>query len=150
MSEMNRESLYSAAGEALHMGQVLELNISALIELLNRGYNANIAAESIILGEDKRTLGQLVVELKKRCSVSPEGVEALRTSLKARNYIAHELFIRVTDAFRDEGAHVDALELVKVKTREIAVGTAITQGFVSGLCQALDMKLSDLRIRQEI
>ena len=150
MSSVDMSVLYRTAGEAVHMGQALELNLTVLIELLNRGYDANIETREIVLEDNKRTLGQLIALLKKRGSASPETSQALTEALEARNYIAHHFFLRVVDAFHEPKANAAALELLNTKLKQVMVGTAITQAFVEGFTQSLGRNLSDVRIRQDI
>jgi hypothetical protein len=47
---MNKERLYQAVGEALHLSQVLELNISLLISILNRQFQAGLDERQVIRG----------------------------------------------------------------------------------------------------
>lgn len=132
------------------MAQALELYVATLADILNRHFNAQIDADEIILRESKKTLGQLIIELKKRASLSAEAASALAEALEARNYIAHECFIRINGAFSNEEAFAAALGLLKERGKRVAVGTAIAQGFVCGFCEALGIELSNVLIRQDI
>ena len=132
------------------MGQVLELTITVLIELLNRGASTQIEARQIIIEDNKKTLGQLIVQLKKQTRVSPETEEALSTALDARNYIAHEFFLRVTDAYASDDANAAAVLLIKDKLQKIVIGTAITHAFLDALTHHLGVAKSDVLIRQDI
>jgi len=150
MSKDRYATLHQTAGEALHMGQVLELNLGILIDLVNRGRGSFVDARKLIVEENKKTLGQLVAELRKRATVSAETEHALSAALEARNYIAHDFFLRVVDAFTNDSTHQQAMELLKGKAKQVAIGAAITQGFVQGLTEHLGGKMADVLIRQDI
>ena len=106
--ETAREALYKTAGEALHFGQLLELNVRSLISLLNRKLNANLDADAIIVSEDKVTLGRLIERLRPHAEFSGDTEAALAEALGARNCIAHDFFIRHTDAFSSDEAMQEA------------------------------------------
>lgn len=91
---MDRDALYREVGEALHLAQTLEFNISTLITIMNRHYHADIEPAPLVVGDDRRTLGQLIREVQKRASLDQAGVDALAEALDARNYVAHQFFIR--------------------------------------------------------
>lgn len=146
---MSRDRLYREAGEALHLAQVLEFNISTLIKLLNEYGKANIDGIPLIVGDDKRTLGQLIVALKKHVSIDAAGLEALTNALNERNYLAHEFFIRNVDAFQGEFSSARASKDIKERAKIIAIGTAITSSFVQGLCKALNIPMSAVQVRQD-
>lgn len=146
---MDRDSLYREVGEALHLAQTLEFNIAALISIMNEHFNARISGEPLIVGEDKRTLGQLIRELQKRATLDQPGIDALSEALDARNYVTHHFFIRNVGAFSDERLCVEAVGALKARAKQIAIGAAISSAFVQGFCEALQIKQSDVLVRQD-
>ena len=147
---MDRDNLYREVGEALHLAQTLEFNISTLISIMNRHYQAHIEGAPLIVGNDRRTLGQLIREIQKHAKLDQAGIDALSEALEARNYVAHNFFIRTIAAFTDSERCNEAITALKKRAKQIAVGTAITSGFVQGFCQALNIKQSDVLIEQDI
>jgi hypothetical protein len=141
--------LYREVGEAIFLAQALELNISALISILNQKFHAGIDARQIILADNRRALGQLIREMKKHGDLNQEAADTLSKALEARNYVAHHFFTRNIEAFRNEVACASALELLDKRTKQIAAATAVTGGFVQAFCQAFKIKLSDVLVRQD-
>ena len=147
---MDQNNLYREVGEALHLAQTLEFNISALISIMNRHYQARIEGAPLIMGNDRRTLGQLIREIQKHAKLDQVGMDALSEALEARNYVAHHFFIRNIAAFTDSGLCNEAITALKKRAKQIAIGTAITSSFVLGLCETLNIKQSDVLIEQDI
>lgn len=147
---MNINRLYGKVGEAIHLAQTLELSIAALVSVLNRQFNSRIDEQQIILGNDRRTLGQLIREMKKHGDFNREATETLSKALEARNYVAHHFFNRNVEALRSEAGCTLSLALLDKRTKQIAAATAVMGGFVQCFCQTFKIKLSDLLVRQEI
>lgn len=146
---MDRDALYREVGAALHLAQALEFNLSALTSILNKHFNAKIDGRPLIVVEDKRTLGQLIRELRRVATLDKPGVNALSQALEARNYVTHHFFIRNIEAFSSEALCSQAIAMLKIRAKEIAVGTAISSAFVQGFCEALKIKQSDILVRQD-
>jgi len=117
---------------------------------MNRHYQAAIEPAPLVVGEDKRTLGQLIREVQRRASLDQVGADALAEALDARNYVAHQFFIRNISAFSDEEICREAIESLKARAKQIAIGAAISSAFVQGFCEALKIEQSDVLIRQDI
>ena len=149
-NESSRDSIYKTAGEVLHVSQVLEINVRSLISILNKHASARIDADAIVLSEDRRTLGRLIEKLRPLAQFCSDTEAALSVALAARNYVAHEFFIRHNDAFSNDKAMQKALANLHAREKEILVATAITSAFVQGFCQAFNIELSDVLIRQDI
>ena len=147
---MDRDVIYREVGEAMHLAQTLEFNISALITIMNLHYKAEIKTAPLIVGDEKRTLGQLIREIRKQASLDQAGAEALSEALDARNYLAHQFFIRNIAAFSDEDICREAIKSLNVRAKQIAIGAAISSAFVQGFCEALKIKPSDVLVRQDI
>jgi ribonuclease HI len=147
---MDRNTLYREVGEALHLAQALEFNISTLISIMNRHYQAHIEGAPLIVGDDRRPLGQLIREIQKQAKIDQAGIDALSEALEARNYVAHHFFIRNIAALTDSSLCSEAITALKKRAKQIAIGTAITSGFVQGFCEALKIKQSDVLIEQDI
>lgn len=146
---MNRDRVYRKIGEAVHLSQALETNIRALIEVVNQRCDAHIDERQIILAEDRHTLGRLIDELKQHGDLGQGFKDTLSEALAARNYIAHDFFIRNVGAFRDEAGCVSALQLLAERTKEIAVAAVVTSGFVKSFSATFNVKLSDVVVRQD-
>src|SRR3990167_5859543 len=144
---MDRGRLYREVGEATHLAQTLEVIISALVSILNRHFHAAIDEKQLILAEDRRTLGQLIQEIKKHATLDQAAIEALSEALEARNYVAHHFFIRNVEAFSSNAACAAALTLLDKRAKQIAIATAIMSAFVQGFCEALKINPSDVLIR---
>ena len=143
----NRDELYRQAGEALHLGQVLELQIRVLISILNNEFGTDLNQDGLILSDDKKTLGRLITELKKHGSLDNAGSEALKKALSKRNYIAHDFFNKNIDAFSNEEAYKKTLSSLKEDTKTIAIATAITSAFVGGFCETLKIDTNEILIK---
>jgi hypothetical protein len=146
---MDASHLYREVGEALHIAQTLETNISALIAILNERFDAQIDERQIILSDDRRTLGQLIHALKKHGELGGEGADILKEALDARNYITHHFFMRNIYAFSSEVAHIAALAALNEHTKQIAAAAAMTSGFVQAFSEHFNIKLSDILVRQD-
>src|SRR5262245_47476411 len=91
---MSTDTLYREVGAAIHLAQTLEFNVSTLISIFNRHYGTHIDGAPLVVGNDKRTLGQLIKAIQQRAKLDEESIKALGESLESRNYLAHEFFIR--------------------------------------------------------
>jgi len=147
---MDKDRLFREVGEAILLAQTLELNISTLISILNRQFQAGIDERQLILADDRRTLGQLIREMKKHGDLNQEATDTLSDALEARNYVAHHFFIRNVAALSSEVACTSALALLDKRTKQIAAGTAVTSGFVQAFCHTFKIKPSDVLFRQDI
>ena len=147
---MNDDRLYRQVGEAIHLAQALELSISLLISILNRQFLAGIDERQLILADDRKTLGQLIREMKKHGDLNQEAADTLSEALEARNYVAHQFFNRNVEAFKSEAGCIAALEHLDKQTKKIAAATAVAGGFVQALCQTFNIKPSDVLVRQDI
>ena len=146
---MNSERLYQQVGEAIHLAQTLELTIAVLISILNERFHAGIDDRLLIHDEDRRTLGQLIREMKKHGDLNEEAANTLSEALEARNYIAHHFFTRNIEAFKSEAGCTSALALLDKRAKQIAAATAVTGGFVQSFCQAFKIKPADVMVRQD-
>lgn len=146
---MNKDRLFRDVGEAIYLGQMLELNIRVLISILNLQFHAGIDERQLIIAEDRQTLGQLIREMKKHGDLNQKGADILSEALEARNYIAHHFFTRSVTALTREDACASALALLDKHTKHIAAATAITSGFVQAFCQTFKIKLSDVLVKQD-
>lgn len=142
--------LYEAVGRCIHLGQTLDTNIRALAQVLAETGRAEIRPEEIILSERKQTLGQLLRAVHNLVNFSEDAESILTHALQARDYIAHDLFVRRTLALLDEEQYKSALRIVKAKETAIALAVGVTAGFVKGLCHVLKVDPNSILIRQDI
>ncbi|PCJ28182.1 MAG: hypothetical protein COA96_01345 [SAR86 cluster bacterium] len=145
---MNRIELYTLVGETLHLSQVFELHLRILISIFNDNFGTEIDEDALILKEDKKTLGVLLKELKKKTSLDQAGKEIFQEALQKRNYIAHDFFIKNTFAFEGQEEFEIVMEKLKEDQTVIIKATLISQGFVEGICQALKIDKSSILIKQ--
>ncbi len=147
---MNKDEMYRQVGEALHLGQALELHIHVLISVLNDNFGSDIEQNGLIVKDDKNTLGRLINELKKHASLDDAGIKALKLALEKRNYIAHNFFNKNINAFSNQEVYEKTMIQLKADTKTIAIATAITQSFMMGFCEALKIDINDIHIKQSI
>lgn len=147
---MSRDLLYQKVGEALHLGQVLEIQVRVLISILNENFGSEIDINGLVLQEDKKTLGRLIKELKKHSSIDDAGCDILKIALVKRNYIAHDFFNKNVYAFSDNDFQRQVLEKLDEDTKDIAMATAMTQGFLKGFCSALNIDIKNILVEQTI
>lgn len=147
---MSRALLYQKVGEALHLGQALELQVRVLISILNDNFDSDIGINGLVLEEDKRTLGRLIKELKKHSSIDDAGCDVLKVALRKRNYIAHDFFNKNVFAFSDNDFQHQVLEKLEEDTKDIATATAMIQGFLEGFCNVLNIDINGVLIEQSI
>ena len=148
--KMNKDEMYRQVGEALHLGQALELHIHVLISVLNDNFGSDIDRNGLIVKDDKKTLGRLIDELKKHASLDDAGSKALKLALEKRNYIAHNFFNKNINAFSNQEVYEKTIIQLKADTKTIAIATAITQAFMLGFCEALKIDINDIHIKQSI
>lgn len=147
---MNRqEAIYCRVGEALHLGQTLELYIVALTSILNEHFGARLDGRQLFLESDKQTLGKLIMNLKKHGSLDDTGSGILQEALEGRNYIVHDFFRRNTYAFSVDKANESAVEKLGVVTTNLARAVALMQGFLDAFCSAFKLKLNDILVEQD-
>jgi hypothetical protein len=146
---MDRSRIYQAVGEASHIAQVLEVSISGLIAITNQEWGAEIDESAIVIADDRKTLGRLFDELKKRVTICENTVRALSDALDARNWIAHHFFVRNTAAFEDESAFELALSEINKRTKKIAIATVVVDGISRGLCKALALNRTRILVRED-
>lgn len=145
---MNQDQLYREVGEAIHLSQVLELNVSGLIEVFNQR-NREQWDEPIRMDGDRRTLGQLIAELKKQGPICENTTRDLKLGLESRNFVTHEFFVRNVDAFESEDGCSNAISLVNSHAKRIALACAITEGFLRGMCKTFGINYADILVRQD-
>ena len=92
--EENRE-VFARFGLAAYHAQCLEYELIGLLLLLKRVNMAVIDLEALLSTEQslsKRTLGQLIYQLKSKISLDSTYEEMLTTALEKRNYLMHHFF----------------------------------------------------------
>ena len=143
-----RNTLYRQAGEALHLSQSLEVFLSTLIALVNQRFDADLGIEGLVVPDNRDTLGRLLSKVRSAVDVDANGEAMLSEALRARNYVAHDFFNQHVSAFSDAKAHSSAMEFLRSETKSIAIGTALTSGWCSGLCEAWGVDRHTILFRQ--
>jgi hypothetical protein len=127
------DRLHREVGVCMHLAQVLETSIVALITMSRHGLSE--AEADLVLPEDRLTLGVLMRDVGK-AGLDQVGMDALSEALDARNYVAHQIFIRHTHAFEDQHAYDAALSTLEAKQHVIAAAVGLmlglSQGFAAG------------------
>jgi|GEM_PF-5155724 len=135
--EERRDYLYRKVGEALHLAQTLELQVATLISIVNEHFDADIDVEGLIVPDHRKTLGQLLQQLRSHGRIDGNGEQILNEALKKRNHITHDFFNRNIYAFSVPEVFDQTKLALEADTRTIAMGVAVTQGWVLGFCEAL-------------
>jgi len=143
------DMLYMEAGEALHAGQTLEMFVRLLVTLMNEQFDSDID-DALVLRQDKRTLGRLITELKKRCDINDEYRELLDDALEKRNYIAHNFFNENVHAFSCDETCEQALKKLHSDAEKVQFTVNVTQQILEKLCQELGIETDDIHIPQSI
>lgn len=144
----NRNKLYRQIGETLHLGQVLELQMRVLVSILNDNFGSDLNQDGLILYEDKKTLGFLIKELQKYSSLDEDGGKILKSALESRNYIAHDFFNKNVNAFSDDQEFARVTEKLTKDSKLIAEATAMITAFVNGFCEALQINIEQILVKQ--
>lgn len=144
------EDIYRKVGEALHMGQTLELLTRTLVAILNDNFDVELKFDALVVSEDRKTLGQLIGLLKIHADIDDAGVCILKQALVKRNYIAHEFYIKNNCLFSDIKHRNMVYQTLEADTKTIAIGTAIMSGFVEGFCKALHIDQTKILVKQNI
>jgi hypothetical protein len=87
--------------------------------------------------------------MRRHGDLNQETVDLLGDALEARNYIAHQFFIRNTEAFKSESEFTSTLELLDQRTEKIAAATVVMNGFVQEFGRHFNIKTSEVLVRQD-
>jgi hypothetical protein len=145
-----RNELYRLVGEAVHLSQVLELYVSALLSIVARRFQMSIDVDGLILRDDKKTLGRLITLLRVRGEMSPDGLALLERALNRRNHIAHRFFNRNTYTFTEDHIFEEACCRLQADTAVIAEAAAMMQGFLEAVRQAFGLAEEKILVQQDI
>jgi hypothetical protein len=141
--------LYRQIGEATHLAQTLELYLATLISIANQHFDVDIDVEGAIIPDYRKTLGQLLQQFRAIGTVDQNGEQMLAEALAKRNYIAHEFFKKNVFAFNVPEVFERTKQKLEADTKAIAVGVALAQGWLSALCEALEIDKSRMLFQQE-
>jgi hypothetical protein len=144
-----RADLHRAVGEAVHLAQTLELQLGALVAVVNKHFQTALDVEGLIVPDHRDTLGQLMRRLEAVGTVDNNGRRILRDALEKRNYITHHFFNRNTYAFSVDDVFHDTKEALRADTTLIAMGVALTQGWLYAFCEALNIDPNEILFRQD-
>ena len=147
--DARRHALYRDVGEAMHLAQTLELNVSILLSILDRRFESPPDSQGLVLCEDKKTVGRLLNLLRERTDISANGLDLLKRALQKRNDITHHFFNKNVYAFSDEDAFKTVSERLKADTRVLAEATVVIEGFVKATAEAYGLKVGDILVRQD-
>jgi len=85
----------------------------------------------------KKTLGQLISEVRNHVNISKQLEEEMNQLLQKRNYIAHEFFVRHDTNFMSSNGRVEMIE----ELREITKNTQTVDNKVESITHSLWKKL---------
>ncbi len=148
--EERRNYLYREVGEALHLAQTLELQVATLISIINEHFDADIDVDGLIVPDHRKTLGQLLQQLRSHGTVDSNGEQLLNEALEKRNQITHHFFNKNTYAFSVPEVFDRTKSALKADTKTIAMGVALTQGWVLGFCEALKIDKQKILFKQDV
>ena len=121
-----------------------------MITILNERLDTNIAADSLIIGDDRRTLGELIKKLRRHVTLNEDAADMLAAAIEARNHVSHQFFIRSLDAFSDDEACQTAMRVLDKKTKQILIAAGITGELVKGFCETFKINRASFLVRQDI
>jgi len=145
-----RDYLYRTVGGALHLAQTLELQLAALISIMNDRFDADLDVDGLIVPDHRKTMGQLLQQLRSVGTLDMHGEQALRDALDKRNHIVHHFFNTNTYAFSVAEVFESTQAKLRADTKAIAIGVAVTQGWVLGLCEALKIDKGKILFKQAV
>jgi hypothetical protein len=111
-----RQEVYEAAGRALEVSQMLEMELgTALLALDAMETNSFLAPnpdtyQRLRQEIDGLTLGKALKRIGKKLNIAEDLEVAFADALKARNFVAHHLFKRNSLAMLDEETRMELLE----------------------------------------
>ena len=145
-----REYLYCNVGEALHLAQTLELQVATLISIVNEHFKSEIDVDGLIVPDHRKTLGQLMQQLRSLGTVDGNGKQVLEDALQKRNHIAHDFFNKNIYAFSVDEVFQHTKTTLNADTKTIATGVAVTQGWLMALCEALKIDKHKIFFKQDV
>ncbi len=90
-----RKDVFTWYGSAAYAAQCFEVELSILLlahERLGKPNSTPAELDKLDEALSRKTLGQLVSEVKRRFSIHPDFESLLRTYLQKRNYFTHRFF----------------------------------------------------------
>lgn len=145
-----RDFLYRSVGETVHLAQTLELQVATLISLLNNHFDTDIDVHGLIVPDHRKTLGQLMQQLRSVGTADENGERILAEALEKRNRIVHEFFNKNVKAFSvDEVFQTTKAKLIS-DSETIAKAVAVTQGWLLGLCETLGIEEHEILFNQDM
>lgn len=139
------DHLFREVGLTVHLSQVLDVSVRALIGVSLRD-TFDETEKVLTISDSRATLGYAIRAITELGVLDGVGLTALRVALEARNYVAHEMFIRHTHAFTDDHAYDEALSALMAKQKDIAIATGLMSGLAQGVARATRTRI---RVRQD-
>lgn len=129
--------IYALFGVSIYYSQVLEQNIIIILAVfeqiekkINNQKDLDILWDKYDNG--RRTLGNLIIELKKVLKMSENDFSELEEILKLRNYFAHNYFRMNSDLFFSDGGKFRmAKDFIEYKEKSIKMDQLLNQYFLS-------------------
>jgi hypothetical protein len=149
-NEERRACLYRQVGEALHLAQTPELQIAMIVSIVNGHLNIEIDAGGLIVPDYRKTFGQLMHQLRSLGTIDARGEQVLEEALQKRNYVVHDFFNKNIYAFSEDEVFQHTRKTMESDSKAIALGVAVTQGWLLALCRAYNIDAKKLLFRQGI
>lgn len=136
------KELFEYLGRALHVCQLLEVNLAYIIRdlhLLTDKIQRNDLLEylqelqRVIDSRSKRTLGKLFQEIRKLVKLNDESERLLNEAVEKRNEIVHRFFYKHCDAMIDPDCRDAVLDDLKQSIRIISAAYELSQKIHSEL-----------------
>lgn len=135
------QPVYFEAGAALFDCQPFEYAIAYLLYLFSRlgtqGLDTGTTV-AILENEEKKTVGQLIVMLRKHLKVSEGVEESLQDALAARNLIIHRYFTDNLERMAQPDEHATLVREIRNQRKKVRDCTQLLDPFVKGLAEGLD------------
>lgn len=127
-SDPRVDELLLALGQAVYAGQVLEETMVEVISVAMELVEGTGTGEQFAISLDrysKRTLGQVVLSLKKIAHLPAEEDQCLADALDARNFVIHKFSAHAGDIFQPGADLVAHRSTLHEKCRCILEGTTV-------------------------
>ena len=147
--EGQRNAVFACYGSAAHHGQLLEESLRDLLLTLDRLLGQDSVLVSFLDGATtdkqparyKRTIGQLISQLKERITPSDQQVfGVLEKALEERNFLIHRYFLERSNGFDTQSGRWEMLKELLSIEESIRRATSITGGIRVAITSRLDRK----------
>lgn len=118
--DSEEKEVFAFFGLCTYCGQVLEqglVNLAVALHIKGLTQITSTDVDTAFDRMDRKTLGQLINDVRQKVPVSKELEEALKQALENRNYVVHRFFVEHSIDFLSEPGRHDMI----IKLRQITV-----------------------------